>query len=346
MRLFLLALLTIALSGSEWPAVPGAVFASRTAHFNAPAVVFADDGRPREFLESVWRDRARVGRNYEWLCDGGSFQFRDGNAFIATAVARTGAFTIEATITPLEIPAATTGTIISYGKGDLEHVSLVQQGATLALRLGSAAPLPMTTLAADVRVQVVVACAAGAWRLFRDGLPAGDGMLPAVAAWTPAKLTIGATDARTEPWRGRVEGVALYARALTAEDAVRQVAATVATARDVPPTTSVRFRGTLIQQATTPATTRLGTYSRVLTASEYRITGMIAGNYAQPTIRVFHWAILNRTRLPLADRQPGSEHEMTVSPFADQPHLKAELQANLDDAAEAPLYYSEGVGQP
>jgi hypothetical protein len=58
-------------------------------------------------LEMRERGRAIYGRDYEWLCDGGSFVASQGNAWLGAQVDKAGAFSLELTLSPR---AGTNGT--------------------------------------------------------------------------------------------------------------------------------------------------------------------------------------------------------------------------------------------
>ena len=94
---------------------PGAVFALRNAHFKTPVAALDAKGRELMAFNCAPRGRGLFGRFYDLVCDGGSFLARDAGPWVGLQVARSGAFTIEVTLTPAESPPKTRGVVLAYG---------------------------------------------------------------------------------------------------------------------------------------------------------------------------------------------------------------------------------------
>ena len=104
----------------------------------------------------------------------------------------------------------------------------------------------------------------------------------------------------------------------------------------------MRFRGTLVRQAETADVAEIRPYTRSLSASEYRVDKVVAGDWAEPTITVFHWMVMDGRRLPLADRRPGEEVELVVEPLGDHPQLESSRRDELTDGdLAAEVFYCE-----
>ncbi len=132
---------------------------------------------------------------------------------------------------------------------------------------------------------------------------------------------MGATWSGADPWRGRMEGIAVFPRALTAGEAAGEAAAIKALQAGRKPATTVRFQGTLVRQAKTSALEDIRPYTRSLTAAEYKVEQVLAGEWNQPTITVLHWMIMDGKRLPIADRKLGTAVELSVEPLDGQPPI-------------------------
>jgi hypothetical protein len=329
-------------AAEAWPAVPGAVFAVRDADIRHPVVAFDAKGRGLLAFHAAARGRALVGRHFEFVCDGGSFHAGDAGAWIGRKVGDAKAFTLEVVLVPAVARPPTTGVILAFGDDDREDVALVQTAAGLGLRLGGGEVIDLFAVEAGRPVHVVLACGAGRWAAFRDGKPAADGPLPEPTAWGERELVMGAGWSGAEPWRGRLEAVAVHPRALSSEEAAAEATAAAILRAGRRPARQVRFRGTLVRQADTTDVAAMRPYSRSMTAAEYRIDELLAGEWADPTITVLHWMVMDNQRLPLADRKPGATVELVVEPLDDHPQLESSRRDELTDGdLAAEVFYCE-----
>lgn len=254
-------------------------------------------------------------------------------------VAKSGIFTIEATLTPAEAQPKAPGVVLAYGDDKAEDVALIQDKTGLSLRLGGKQIIELFAPEAGKAVHLLVACDKEKWAAYRDGKPVRSGSLPAgLPAWETRELVIGANWANTDQWRGRVEGIAVFPRALTTEEAAGEAAAIKDLQAKRKPAATVRFQGTLVRQAKTAALNQIGAYTRSMTAAEYKVEKVLAGEWKQPTITVLHWMIMDYKRLPIADRKPGTAVELTVESYGDQPQLES---CRRDDEGFEPDFYCE-----
>jgi len=139
---------------------------------------------------------------------------------------------------------------------------------------------------------------------------------------------------------GTLEGLAIYGRVLAtdeiAEDAMRYRA--LSAQRSAVPRTVVD--ATLSARSRIPTLREITPYRRGLVVFTYRVDRVLQGE-APRTIRVAHWAILDGETQPVTERATGSKARLTLEPFAANPQLKSlYLGDTLDNAAQAPLYYS------
>jgi len=323
----------------DWPAVKGAAFAVRTTKTTDPVVAFDAKGRDLFGFSCAARGRALPGSAFEMVCDGGSFLARDAGKWIGTQLASASGFTVEATIVPalgrLDAPA----TVLSYG----ESFALRQQGVGLVMTLGGGAPMELFPVEAGKPVHVLVSCGGKEWTAYRDGKKAASGTRPATrVSWAQADLVMGSQADGAQPWRGRMEAVAIFPAALTAENAASQAEAAAGLRAGRAEVTPLKFRGTLLRQASTSSLEDIRPYSRSLTAAEYKVEEVLSGEWKEPKITVLHWMIMDGKRLPLADRKPGAAVELTVVPLAQQPQLEGSRRDELPDAdLDAELFYCE-----
>jgi len=327
----------------QWPKVPGAAFALRNAYFKTPLTAFDAKGRELMAFECAPRGRGLFGRFHDLVCDGGSFLARNAGPWVGLQVAKSGAFTIEVTLAPAEAPPKTRGVVLAYADDQGEDFALLQDKTGLSLRLGGTHTIDLFSPQAGKPVHVLIACDQEKWVAYRDGQPVRSGPLAAGAsAWGTRQLLMGAAWSGADPWRGRMEGIALFSHALTAEEVAGEAAAIRALQAGRKPATTVRFRGTLVRQAKTSDLKAIRPYTRSMTLAEYKVEEALAGEWKQPTIKVLHWMIVDGKRLPIADRKLGAEVELRVEPLGEHPQLETcRRDDELDGEIHADLFYCE-----
>lgn len=308
----------------EWPAAAGAVFALRNTHFSTPRVTLDDQGRELMAFNCTPRGRALIGRFWDLVCDGGSFLARDAGTWVGMQVAKSGAFSIELTLTPADASPKGKAVVFAYADASGEDLALLQDADGLALRIKGKETIALFAPHVGQAVHLLVACGNGTWTAWRDGKQAGSGPLPAGSAdWGRRQLVMGSDARGDHPWLGRLEGVAVFPRALSDKQAAAQAAALRALQADRKPATRVRFEGTLLRQAKTADLSAIQPYTRSLTVAEYKVDKVLAGQWKQPTIQVLHWMIMDSKRLPLADRKAGAKVTLSVEPVDQHPELES-----------------------
>lgn len=338
----------VAEQAALWPAVPGAVFALRDGNATTPVVAFDTKGRDLMAFNLAMRGRSLLGRYFELVCHGGSFHAVDAGTWAGIQLAKADGFTLEVTLTPAEAQPDTPGVVVAFADDEGEDFALLQEPSGLSLRLGKAKPIALFAPAAGKPVHVFIACDKQKWTACRDGKPVGSGPLPAgLPAWGRRQIVMGAAWSGAEPWRGRLEALALFPRALTTDEAAREAAAiqTLRAARK--PVATIRFKGTLVRQAKTSGLEEIRPYTRSLTAAEYKVEKVLDGEWKPPTLTVLHWMIMDGKRLPIADRKSGTTVELSVEPLAAHLQLESSRRDELADAdLDAELFYCESETGP
>lgn len=326
-----------------WPAAEGAVFALRNGSATTPVVAFDASGRELLAFECAPRGRALFGRFHDLVCDGGYFLAREAGPWIGTQAATSGAVTMELTVTPSEAAPKEPGVLLSYGDEKGEDLALLQEGTGLSLRYGGKETLALFEPDAGKPVHVLVVLEKKSWRVYRDGRPVRSGRVPdGIPAWQPRQLLIGAAWSGADPWHGRIEAIAWFPRALSAEEAAREAAASTRLRAGRKPATAVRFQGTLVRQAKTADLKAIQPYTRSMTVAEYKVEKVLVGEWKQPTIKVLHWMILDSKRLALADRTAGVSVQLQVNPLSEHPQLEScRRDDELDGEISVDLFYCE-----
>lgn len=329
-------------SAIEWPRIQNAVFAIRNAHFSSPKVTLDANGRELLAFECETRGRALFGRFHELVCDGGSFAAKNAGQWIGLQVAKSRAFTIELTLTPAEATPNARSVAIAYGDYKGEDFSLLHDKTGLSLRLGDTEPVRLFAPDAGKPVHLLIACDKDKWTAYRDGYPLRTGTMSAsTPTWNARELVMGATWSGADPWRGRIENIAVFARALSAEEAAVEASAAKALLTGRKSATTIRFRGTLIRQARTSELKEIHPYTRSLTAAEYKVEKVLDGEWKQPTITVLHWMIMDARRLPIADRKPGVVVELSVGRLNDHPQIEDSRRDEIEDNLGEESFYCE-----
>lgn len=332
----------------EWPAVADAVFALRNAGLAAPFTAFDARGGDLLVLPCQSRGRAFLGRFFDLVCDGGSFIAEDAGTWIGKQVAESGEFTVELTVTPAASQPPAPGVVLAYGSDEQADFTLLQDKTGLAMRLGQTAPTHLFAVEAGKTAHVLIACGKKRWAAYLDGRAVRSGPMPTdAAAWEAGELVLGANVSGADPWRGRIEAVALFPRALTAAEAAKQHAAARALRAGRKPARAVRFRGTLVRQAETAALEAIRPYTRSMTAAEYKVDEVLEGEWDEPTITVLHWMIMEGKRLPMADREMGARVELEVESLDDHPQLEtARRDEMIDGEIALDMFYRESESRP
>jgi len=295
---------------------------------------------------------------------GGSYDAQFVGGPTAAALSRAGAFTLEACITPEHPADKGTGTIISLAPvrgGSSARLALVQTRRRLGLMLAAGdarAPsfakaseglrqaVPLCEVETGTMQHVAVTCRHGSLTCYLDGRRAAQArMIGTFTAHGPYRLVLGDTYAGDSDWSGRLEGVAIYARSLRAEEVRRNYRARLALVRRRPQVPVLKVRATLLEQSDPP---RPGPnpYYRALAICRYRVDKVIEGRYERPEILVAHWARWRNALLPFCKAPPGRTLEMTLEPFdrAGPRVTRAAMSFTLgDETFDLPWYYDAGL---
>ena len=150
--------------------------------------------------------------------------------------------------------------------------------------------------------------------------------LPDDAARGYAELLLGTPAAAGQPaWKGKIEALAVHGRALDKEELSRDrlAMAGILSGRKTPP--QIEVQATLIGKSKIPDPREIAPYRNALIVNEYRVKKVLKGRYAQKTIRVAQWGMLDLKATPLAAQEPGTSVKLVLETFADHDELVPEL---------------------
>jgi hypothetical protein len=316
---------------SSWPSNPaGLAFLWQTADkpntlrdpLTGQIAAYAPKANSR-----VWFDR-----NQAMVLDGGSYYFSGLLDQIANAVRKTHELSVELTLTPATNNSDRAGCVLSYG------VSQVRDRLMFHLN-GSAVEL--CSLPAGEASHIVVTYKPGQLVCYRNGQAvfASDKVKGDLSGYPSMPMNIG-NNLDGQVWRGTVEGVALYSRALPADEARANFDAYRQLRDSRPRVESLELDARLLSSSEVPTLKQIEPYRQALIVNEYEVKRLIRGQYATPKIRVAHWAMLDETTQPIARLAVGQDIKLLVEPLVDQPQLADQYTSNtLEDDFDLPVYY-------
>ncbi|NJL28599.1 MAG: LamG domain-containing protein [Thermoanaerobaculia bacterium] len=159
--------------------------------------------------------------------------------------------------------------------------------------------------------------------------------------WKPRPMLLGNEWEAARPWHGTIEGVAVYARFLSADEA-RENARRYRELREKrPPVARLRVAAELLAVSKTPTLAEISPYREALAVYEYRVVKVLEGSYAETTLRVVHRVLDDGERLPAAELKPGTRAELGLEPFSAQPQLESLYRSEtLPERWELELFFA------
>jgi hypothetical protein len=345
--LFAAISLTAQARGGEpsWPGSrEGLVLAWRCA--NRPAeVVDPATGESRIFRVEP-RGTARFGRFFEMDPRGGFFVGEGAGTAILAACKKTRELTLEALVAPADLKQSGPAAILSLASPQTCDLLLGQERDRLVLRLGTSSAaagggtlVDLGPLEAGRPQHVLITYQAGRLACYRDGeaVALAAPVTGDFSTWTAATLTFGGGPGGEKPWKGRLEGIAVYNRFLEPAEAKARFGLAAARVKGRTPAEGVTVDARLAAMTPTPDPKSVAPYVRVLVAGEYEVEKAVEGRCDAKRILVAHWAILDGRVLPLA-ASAGAPQRLVLERFADHPELESERLIMTGVDGRLPLF--------
>lgn len=320
-----------------------AVFQARPAP-GAELAVLDDSGKTTEGIKLAAHGLARLDRFGALLA---------GSGFFTTSLAEPGlarlrkadAFSLELWLTAAAAEDKTRGVILQLGSPQAPLLTLRQEGAELVLARAAAGGQDqgLCRVEAGQAGQLLLSFNSKNLLVYRNGRlikTVAGAALP--GKWTDGGVSIGAAGDGASGWSGRVAGLALGVRGVSADEALRNYeagpgAASAPSAGAVRP---LRLRGKLLRRSDAPTFEQINPYPRAVAVYEYAVESVTAGAYNRPKILVAHWTLLDRQVLPIAELPAGLSYELEVEPYAAQAQLTGQFRSEtLDADPELDLYF-------
>ncbi|MBS0264733.1 MAG: LamG domain-containing protein, partial [Planctomycetes bacterium] len=332
----------------RWPGDPaGLVFLWDNAA--AENVVPGEQSEAARTCRVDARGRAKYNRYFDLDCTGGSFVAEGAERDLVPRWQKSQALTIEAAVTPSRSDQAGPVRILtSSANPAARNFSLSQEKSTLVFEVaGKPGALTAVKFGKTVGGQlqhVIVTCS-------RDGVVCyvnGDSVAtspraPAdFSAWVEHPLVFGDEPTGKHNWSGRLEAIALFDRALTAEEARRHydLFSVRLDHRSTPE--RVRVRAKCLEVSPIPNPNTIVPYRRALVVNRYQVDKVLQGTLEPRDLLVAQWGILDKLVIAEAKLKVGQIVELTLEEFDDHPELQSERQILEVDALDLPWFYAVG----
>jgi hypothetical protein len=338
----------------EWPTDRnGLVFIWRTA---AVAVNALNPATGSSAISKInRRNAARLDHNSAMLLNGGSCVATNADTPLLEACRASNALTIEATLTPVNVTQEGPARIVSFSADPSNrNFTLGQQRGKLVLRLrtpqtglnGTNPELELCSVEANRTHHVIVTYSGGQLLCYLDGAKVFESskVQGDFSNWTPQHLVLGDEWNGERNWSGTLEGVAVFSRALNADEVKREYEAYQRILARRPVVPHLVVNAELIKLSKVPTLKEILPYREGLLVGEYRVKQVVDGKLDAKTIRVAHWALLDGAASTPAARKPGWSGPLNLETFEANPQLKSLfLSDTLEDNFEAVLYYDSSI---
>jgi len=293
---------------------------------------------------------ARWNHDGAMVLGGGAMLGDEANDILLRACRASNALTVEAWIVADNTTQRGPARIVTFSTNATErNFTLGQEGGTLIFRLrttrtdlnGTNPQLTLCSLRAGEPIHLVVTYEPGRLRCYRNGEPVLDtnAVEGDFGNWSPHHLLFGDEWNGERDWSGTLEGVALYSRALSEEEArehYRLYRGLVESRKRVP---EIAAHVELVARSNVPSLAEIAPYREALVVFEYRAKDDAKGSLPK-RLRVAHWAILDGIPLGVKDWQVGQTRTLWLEPFAANPQLESiYLSDTLEPEPDVPLYY-------
>ncbi len=275
---------------------------------------------------------------------GGYFEADNIGANMIESIKRANTFTLEVQLF-IEQPEQERPMVISLG----QNLFLAQYVNKLTLVFGTDAgtqKAELGTVEAGQRIHLLMAYGPEGFRAYKNGqvIESKGEVRGSLVGWKAGGLRFGEHPKEKRPWIGRMGEAALYARALTAEEAAAMYAASEARVAAHQPVSPLHVRAKLKTKSPVPTIEALAPYTENLTVMEYEVSEVLQGQYASKCLYVAHWGVLDSTLVPWTQSiQPGADVDLWIETLAENPQLAS---VNLADAVmtdfSLPLFYDAG----
>jgi ferric-dicitrate binding protein FerR (iron transport regulator) len=161
--------------------------------------------------------------------------------------------------------------------------------------------------------------------------------------WAPQELALGDDAEGGLDWAGTLEGVAVYNRFMSRNEALRSSEyyhALISAREDVP---QIKVRAVLVDRSRVPQVEEIAPARSLLVMSRYRVQNVTSGQLDDDEILVIEYAILNERPQSLGETKPGDLVDLVLEHVERNPQLGRYRCANdyVDQQdRDRPKYYA------
>lgn len=295
------------------------------------------------------RGRARLDSFFRMLPAGGRFEASEGaSRRVVLASKKTYEISIEMTIEPDPPQQQGAAIILTSASKSRRNFSLEQQGSQLFLTLRmksrgeEAFPrVPLMELPSGHPAHIVVTYSPGSLRAHLDGelVLSATSIEGGFFHWRPAPLIFGSDWNGKRPWRGRLEGVAIFSRVLEDEEIHESFLRYRSKLEYRTVKSAWRARGTQTDCSAAPTLAQIDPYREALVVCHYQVQQTLAGETLPANIRVARWSMLDGRQLRL-DSPGNRTAKLDLGLFGENPQLESTyLSDTLKPSVEGPLFF-------
>lgn len=317
-----------------------------------------DEGAKAIRAFAVGRDRGSAGidRDGRMRLDGGRMRTGFGSRSLGSVV-KANAFSLEMTVQAARVSQGASGavaaTIVSCGTGDdgAWNFLLGQEGDGLVFGIRTAVGgrpeiHAIGKVADGLPHHVCVTYSAGRLTGYIEGKKLESAEVGGRLEWDEGELRFGGIG--DGAWRGRVEGVAIYDRALGADEVRRNHELYVAKLLARPHLPHVEVEAKAVALSAIPTRRQMTPYRDALVVNEFEVTKVVAASKDWPTplapgqhVRVAQWGVIEDMRTELKDLKVGDGRRMTLEIYEKHPEKIDQIMTSntLEIDADAPLFY-------
>lgn len=295
------------------------------------------------------RGRAIYGRYFEMELGGGAFVAQGMDEPLLSACQNSHQLSLEALITVAKPNHPHSARVITFSSSnDSRNFCLAQENDKLIFVVKHSinghhneARIEIGSLPAAQPHHLIVIYAPGRLVAYLNGTKAveSDKGQGDFSGWLPQHLIFGDEWNGGAAWQGALEGIAIYNRVLSPEEAKEKSRLYSVRVKDRKPAEKLTVQARLKELSATPSPESIAPYRRCLVVHGYEVEKILSGKYDEKKLLVAHWGILDGQVLTNHACKLESRCELTVERFDDHPQLEGERLAMDNANLDLPLYY-------
>ena len=296
------------------------------------------------------RGAARFTRHFGMDLRNGAFEADRIADELLVAARKSDELSIEATLLTASSDQNGPARIISFSSGpNSSNFMLGQEDEQLVFRLrtpgtsenGATDEVKLGKIEPGRSTHVLIRYRDGKLEAFIDGKLSlsTDSIQGSFNNWTGQSLVFGDEVDGGRNWAGEIEGVAIYTRYLSDEEAALHHSQFTKRLIDRSPADRLVVDAQLIEASRIPGIKEIGSYRRSIVRNLYRIDKVIDGTApSEKQIVVTEWAILDRKPVGSVGKV-GAKVRLTLEPFDQHPELKSDWVQDDLSVFDAPVFH-------